>query len=125
MLGWVVGVRAGRGVLTAPGPLHRLRLAVIERGERFYDRYGLIAVLFTPSWIAGIHNMRFSRYAPANAVSALLWALGWGLAAYFVGPSVTDVITDVGAARWLIVIGVVAVVGTLALMRHRRNAGGR
>jgi len=122
MVGWVVGVRAGRGVLTAPGPLHRLRLAVIERGERFYDRYGLVAVLFTPSWIAGIHNMRLSRYAPANAVSALLWALGWGLAAYYVGPSITDVIADAGSARWLIVIGVVAMVATIALLRHRRSA---
>ena len=123
MAGWVVGVRAGRGVLTAPGPLHRLRLALIERGERFYDRYGLLAVLFTPSWIAGIHNMRFSRYAPANAVSALLWALGWGLAAYFVGPSITEVIADAGSARWLILIAVVVVLASLALLRHRRGAG--
>jgi membrane protein DedA with SNARE-associated domain len=121
MAGWLVGVRAGRGVLTAPGPLHRIRLALIERGERFYDRYGLIAVLFTPSWIAGIHNMRFSRYAPANAVSALLWALGWGLAAYFVGPSITEVIADAGSASWLIVIGIVAVVASLALVRRRRS----
>ena len=120
MAGWLVGVRGGRGVLTAPGPLHRLRLALIDRGER----YGLVAVLFTPSWIAGIHNMRLSRYAPANAVSALLWALGWGLAAYFVGPSITDVISDAGSARWLVVIGVVATVATIALMRHRRSARG-
>ena len=123
MAGWVVGVRAGRGVLTAPGPLHRVRLALIEHGDRFYDRHGLIAVLFTPSWIAGIHNMRFSRYAPANAVSALLWALGWGLAAYFVGPSITEVIADAGSARWLIVIAVVAVLAAVALIRHRRGAG--
>ena len=123
MAGWVVGVRAGRGVLTAPGPLHRVRLALIEHGDRFYDRHGLIAVLFTPSWIAGIHNMRFSRYAPANAVSALLWALGWGLAAYFVGPSITEVIADAGSARWLILIAVVVVLASLALLRHRRGAG--
>jgi membrane protein DedA with SNARE-associated domain len=120
MAGWFVGLRAGRGVLTSPGPLHRLRLSVIARGERFYDRYGLVAVLFTPSWIAGIHNMRLSRYAPANAVSALLWALGWGLAAYYVGPSITDVIADAGSARWLIVIAVVAAVAAVALLRHHR-----
>ncbi len=125
MLGWVIGVRGGRGVLTAPGPLHRVRLALIERGERFYDRYGLVAVFFTPSWVAGIHNMRLSRYAPTNAVSALLWALGWGLAAYFVGPSITDVIADAGAARWLLVVGIVATVTAIALLRHRRSARGR
>jgi membrane protein DedA with SNARE-associated domain len=121
MIGWFVGLRGGRGLLTSPGPLHRLRLAVIARGERFYDRYGLIAVLFTPSWIAGIHNMRLARYAPANAISALLWALGWGLASYFVGPSITDVISDAGSARWLIVIGLVTIFGVIALLRHHRH----
>ena len=121
MVGWIVGLRAGRGVLTSPGPLYRVRLAVIARGERFYDRYGLVAVLFTPSWIAGIHNMRLSRYAPANAISALLWALGWGLAAYYVGPSITDVIADAGSARWVIVIAVVASVGAIALIRRQRH----
>jgi membrane protein DedA with SNARE-associated domain len=121
MAGWIVGARAGRGVLIAPGPLLRLRLALISRGERFYDRYGLIAVLFTPSWIAGIHNMRLSRYAPANAVSALLWALGWGLAAYYVGPSITDVLADAGSARWVIVVGVVAAVAAVALIRYQRH----
>ena len=125
MIGWFVGLRAGRGVLTSRGPLHRLRLAVIARGERFYDRYGLIAVLFTPSWIAGIHNMHLRRYAPANAASALLWALGWGLAAYFVGPSITDVIGDAGSARWLIVIGLAAVFAAIALLRHRRQRRSR
>jgi len=125
MAGWFVGLRAGRGVLTSPGPLHRLRLGAIARGERFYARYGLVAVLFTPSWIAGIHNMRLSRYAPANAVSALLWALGWGLAAYYVGPSITDVIADAGSARWLIAIGVVGSVATVALLRHHRRRRSR
>jgi membrane protein DedA with SNARE-associated domain len=125
MVGWFVGLHGGRGVLTSPGPLHRLRLGVIARGERFYDRYGLIAVLFTPSWVAGIHNMRVSRYAPANAVSALLWALGWGLAAYYVGPSITDVIADAGSARWLIVIGVVVSVAAVALIRHQRRRRSR
>jgi membrane protein DedA with SNARE-associated domain len=98
---------------------------VIARGERFYERYGLIAVLFTPSWIAGIHNMHLRRYAPANVASALLWALGWGLAAYFVGPSITEVIADAGSARWLIVIGLAAVFAVIALLRHHRQRRSR
>lgn len=77
--GWIVGVKGGRELLTAAGPLHRLRLALIARGDRFYERYGLVAVLFTPSWIDGIHDMRWSRFLPANAISALTWALSVGL----------------------------------------------
>ena len=121
MAGWIVGVRAGRGVMTAPGPLHRLRLVIIEKGDRFYERYGLIAVLLTPSWVAGIHNMRISRYGPINLASALVWALAWGLLAYFIGPSVTDVISDAGAARWFIIAGAVVAIAAIAVLRRRHH----
>jgi membrane protein DedA with SNARE-associated domain len=122
MAGWIVGVRAGRGVMTAPGPLQRLRLAIIVKGDRFYERYGLVAVLLTPSWVAGIHNMRISRYGPINLASALVWALAWGLLAYFIGPSITDVLSDAGTARWFILAGSVASVAAIAVLRHRRHA---
>jgi membrane protein DedA with SNARE-associated domain len=101
--GWIVGVKGGRGLLTAPGPLHHLRLALIARGDRFYERYGPVAVLFTPSWIAGIHDMRWSRFQPANAISALAWALSVGLGAYLVGPSITDIVADAGLAGGLLI----------------------
>jgi len=125
MAGWLIGRHAGRGVLAAPGPLQRLRLRAIASGDRFYDRYGLIAVLFTPSWIAGIHNMRSARYVPANAVSAAVWALAWGLAAYFVGPPISDVIDDAGSARWAVIAAAVVAVAAIALLRHRRHRAGR
>ena len=40
---------------------------------------------------AGIHRMRWSRFLPANALSALAWALVVGLGAYLLGPSITDI----------------------------------
>lgn len=116
--GWIVGLKGGRGVLTAPGPLHHLRLALIERGDRFYDRYGPIAVLFTPSWIAGIHAMRTLRFLLANTVSALAWALSIGLGAYFVGPSITDIVADAGTAGGVVIGALFAL--TLALVIVRR-----
>ena len=121
MVGWLVGLRAGRGVLTAPGPLHRLRLALTGAGDRFFERYGIVAVLFTPSWVAGMHNMRAARYIPVNAGSAAIWALAWGLAAYYVGPSITDVIADAGSARWLILAAVVLCAVAIVLLRWRRR----
>jgi membrane protein DedA with SNARE-associated domain len=100
--GWIIGVKGGRGLLTAPGPLYRLRLRLIARGDRFYARYGPLAVLFTPSWIAGIHDMRWSRFLPANAISALTWALSFGVGAYLIGPSITDIAGDAGLAGGLL-----------------------
>jgi membrane protein DedA with SNARE-associated domain len=118
--GWLVGLKGGRGLLTAAGPLHQLRLRLIERGDRFYERFGPLAVLFTPSWIAGIHDMRWSRFLPANAVSGLLWAVSIGLGAYLVGPSITDIAADAGLAGGLLV-AVVFVVFVVLVKRRRSH----
>jgi membrane protein DedA with SNARE-associated domain len=119
-VGWLLGVRGGRGLLTAPGPLLALRLTLIARGDRFYERYGPVAVLFTPSWIAGIHDMRWSRFLPVNAVSALIWALAFGVGAYLLGPSITDIAADVGLAGLLLLGTLLILTGVLLAWRRIR-----
>jgi membrane protein DedA with SNARE-associated domain len=116
--GWLVGLKAGRAALTAAGPLRRLRLALIDRGDRFYERYGVIAALFTPTWISGIHHMRWSRFMPVNAVSTLAWTLAVGIGAYLLGPSITDIVSDAGLAGGLLVAGLV-IAGIAVVMRRR------
>lgn len=115
--GWIVGVKGGRGLLTAPGPLYHVRLALIARGDRFYERYGPVAVLFTPSWVAGIHDMRWSRFLPANAVSALTWALAVGLGAYLLGPSITDIVADAGLAGGILAGALLVLAAVLVARR--------
>jgi membrane protein DedA with SNARE-associated domain len=119
--GWFVGLNAGRAVAISRGPLHRHRVAVVARGDRFFARFGAVAVLFTPSWMAGIHNMRWTRYLPVNAISALVWALAIGVGAYEAGPSVTDIATDIGSGAWAIFAAVVISAAVIAAMRHRRR----
>src|ERR1019366_3948527 len=119
--GWIVGLKGGRNLLTATGPLQHLRLALIARGDRFYERYGAIAVLFTPSWIAGIHDMSWSRFLPANALSALVWAASVGVGAYLVGPSIADIVNDAGLAGAALVAALVALTAVLVLRRRRRR----
>jgi membrane protein DedA with SNARE-associated domain len=121
--GWIVGLKGGRELVTAPGPLHRLRLALVARGDRFYERYGLVAVLFTPSWIAGIHDMRWSRFLPANAISALTWALSVGLGAYLLGPSITDIAADAGLAGTLL-LGLLFALAVVLVIRRRSHKAG-
>jgi membrane protein DedA with SNARE-associated domain len=116
--GWLIGLRGGRGLLTAPGPLRHLRLALIARGDRFYERFGPLAVLFTPSWVAGIHDMRWSRFLPANAFAALTWALLVGLGAYLLGPPITDIAADAGLAGGLLA-GVLFVLAVVVVIRRR------
>jgi membrane protein DedA with SNARE-associated domain len=123
IVGWLIGRVAGRAVLTAPGPLRSFRLATVERSEAVFNRYPVIAIVLTPSWIAGIHRVRSAIYQPTNVISALVWAAGLGFGSYLIGPAVLDFFSDVGLVTGLIVaVAIVAVVGfELRRRRVRRN----
>jgi membrane-associated protein len=120
--GWLAGLKGGRALMTRPGPLYRLRLRLLRRGDAIYERRGLLAVYVAPTWMAGISGMRFARFMPANAIATLAWALLIGLGAYFAGPSVADWLADAGTLG-LIAIGLVVVLtlaGRWAWTRARR-----
>jgi membrane-associated protein len=119
--GWLIGLKGGRALVTSPGPFHRLRLRVLTEGERFYERYGVLAVLFTPSWIAGIARMRWTRFLPANLLSALVWVLTVGLGAYVIGPAIEDVVTDFALAGSIVLGALIAVTAAGAVLRRRRR----
>ena len=87
-------------------------------GDRFYERYGPVAVLFTPSWVAGIHHMRWSRFLPVNAVSALIWALAFGVGAYLLGPSISDIAANTGLAGRLL-LGALLVLAAVVVAWRR------
>ncbi len=124
--GWLVGLKGGRALVTARGPLRSLRFRTLSTGERFFERFGVIAVFFTPSWVAGIAHMGWTRFLPANALSAAVWALLVGGGAYVVGPTIEDLVSDL-ALGGLLALGTlvaVAVAGEL-LRRRRRVRSGR
>ena len=119
--GWLVGWYAGRTVMTAPGPLRRLRLKAVERGEEVFNRLTVIAILLAPSWVAGIHRAGPIVYNVTNLVSAAVWAVGIGLGAYYAGPPVLDIVSDVGTAT-AIGLGVLVLVGVgFEVTRRRRQ----
>jgi membrane protein DedA with SNARE-associated domain len=107
MVGWLIGMKAGRTLLGAPGPLYTLRLRALERGDEVFQRYVVVAVTVAPTWVAGIHRVRPAVYLPLNVIEALLWAAGIGLGAYFAGPPIEDAVSDLG---WVITVGIVLLV---------------
>jgi membrane protein DedA with SNARE-associated domain len=119
--GWLIGRIAGRTVMTARGPLLRLRLGAVKRGDEVFTRYPVVAILLTPSWIAGIHRGSTVVYLVINAVSAVAWALGIGLAAYFVGPSVIEFVSDLGVVATVGLAALVGVVIVVEIFRRRRR----
>jgi membrane protein DedA with SNARE-associated domain len=122
--GWLLGLKFGRAMIAAPGPLRHVRERALASGERFYHRFGVVAVLFTPSWMAGIHRMDALPYLTANAVSALLWAPFVGVGAYLIGNQIEDIVSDVGLAGLAVVAAVAAAATLLERRRRRRRAIG-
>ena len=119
--GWLAGRRVGRALMTAPGLLLRQRRAALARGERFYERFGALAVFLTPSWMAGIHGMGWARFASANALAALLWVLLFGVGADLLGPSVLELAGDLGAVGTAAIVAVAAGAAAAAWRSRRRR----
>jgi membrane protein DedA with SNARE-associated domain len=125
IVGWLLGLKAGRTLLERPGPLMRFRRRALRRGDEVFERYPAFAIVMTTSWMAGINQARTGPFMLWNAVGALIWTLGIGLGAYFAGPPIVDLVGDLG---WITLIGVVGVVlGGVALelgrRRRRRRVG--
>ena len=123
VIGWLIAYRAGRAVLAARGPFYKARLRTLERGERIFDRATVPAVILTPSWLAGVHRVRWPIYLFANTVSAAIWAFGIGFGAFLIGPPVADMFDDAGTVG-LIIIGALIVGGGLAEYARRRIKAG-
>jgi membrane protein DedA with SNARE-associated domain len=120
--GWLAGMKAGRVVLTTRGPFQRQRLRALARGDEVFGRWPVIAILLTPSWIAGIHRVRPVLYLVTNALSAAVWAVGIGLGAFYAGPSVIEVVNDLG---WVTGVGLLVLVlagVAIEVTRRRRKA---
>ena len=121
MVGWAIGWRFGGALASPRGPLARLRRRGLQTGERFFERFGPLAVLLTPSWVAGIHRLGVIRFAIFNALACAIWAAMYGLTTYFAGPHVVDLFADFGT--WSLLALIIVAAGALALWRRRRRAG--
>jgi membrane protein DedA with SNARE-associated domain len=118
IIGWVLGRHVGRRLLTAPGPLLRLRTKMLAHSEAVYYQHPSFAIVLTPSWAAGIEKAHWRAYIPLNALSALLWALPLGLGAYLLGAHVTtEFSSEIG---WVVAALVIIFVLYQLLQRYLR-----
>jgi membrane protein DedA with SNARE-associated domain len=125
VVGWLFGLLAGRSVLTAPGPLRSFRLDAVDRGEDAFKRHEVLAVLLTPSWVAGIWRSRAGVYNLVNALSAVAWTAAIGVGGYYLGPPVLEFVGDFGTAGTVVAIVLVVVAVGATLVRRWRAATAR
>jgi membrane protein DedA with SNARE-associated domain len=121
IVGWLAGRHAGRSALTAPGPLRMIRLDAVGRGEIAFKRVEAVAILLTPSWVAGIYRARPGIYNVVNALSAAVWTVAIAIGGYYLGPPVLEFIDDFGTAGTVVAILLVVVAMGVAWLRHRRG----
>ena len=132
-LGYLLGRKLGRRILTAPGPFQHRRVTVIDAGDRFFKRHGPKAVFFArwialvrfaAAWLAGIDRMHFPTFFVYNAAGGISWAIAYGLVGYYGGKAAADAITHYGV--WAAIALAVVLVAYFGWhqWRHRRGAHG-
>jgi membrane protein DedA with SNARE-associated domain len=103
--GYLIGRKAGRRLLEAPGPFERHRRAVIAYGQPFFDRHGPKAVFLgrfvsglriTAAWLAGVNRMPWKSFLFWNATGGIVWATAVGLLAYAFGHAAERAIETAG-----------------------------
>ncbi len=126
-IGFEIGRRGGRALLEKPGRFERQRRHVLAIGDPFFAKHGAKAVFFGrwlaglrvwAAWLAGASEMRRRTFFLWNAAGGIGWATSVGLAAYFGGKAVQQVIAKAGLYG-----GIAVVVVLLALfLLHRRRS---
>jgi membrane protein DedA with SNARE-associated domain len=125
-LGYWLGRRGGRAVLTRRGPFAAFRTHALERGERFFERHGAKTVFlgrFVPgvrvvaAVLAGAGAMPWPRFALYNLSGAFVWAATVASLASLVGPTVA-------AGLWVAALCAAVGAALLALLRARRATHG-
>ena len=129
-IGYLLGRRLGRGVLTGRGPFRKHRTRAIAAGERFFDRHGPKAVFLgrwialirvAAAWLAGINHMRFREFFFWNALGGISWGVTFGLAGYFGGHAAAKVFERAGLVG-AVVLGVAVVAAVVVIkVRDRRE----
>lgn len=130
-VGFALGRRGGRWLLTRDGRWASARRRYLERGERFFARHGAKAVFLARwvpglrvvgAWLAGTHHMRWRSFLLWNALGGVAWALSVGIAGYLLGQAAGQLFRTLGLAAAGALVAVLAVTGlAMAIRRQRRR----
>jgi membrane protein DedA with SNARE-associated domain len=113
-IGYYIGREFGYWVLVRYGVYWRLNESRIKLGQYLFLRHGgkiIIVAQFIPilravaGILAGANRMPRAQFLAANIVGALIWAMFFGIAAYYLGREIEQV-----AGPMVLVLGLAAVI---------------
>jgi membrane protein DedA with SNARE-associated domain len=120
LIGYAVGDRWGQLLLDRPGKYQEGRKKMVEKGERAYQKWGRLAVFFTPAVVSGTAKMQHGEFVLWNLIASFAFAVSVAASTYGIGRVVTgdasidDIITlVVGLAMGTVV--------TVWFVRRRRR----
>ena len=127
--GWAIGLYGGRPLLERRGRWFHLSPARLERAERWFDRWGDLAVFIgrlTPvvrsfnSIPAGVFRMPFWRYSILTLIGSAVWGFALAGVGYGLGRSYETFHHDFRYVDYAVIALIVAVAAYLVL-RYRRS----
>jgi membrane protein DedA with SNARE-associated domain len=131
-VGYVLGARLGRRFLERPGRTRETRMALLQRGDRLFDRHGPKAVFFGrwiaglriwAAWLAGMTSMPWRSFILWNALGGIAWAIWFGLLGYFGGEAAAHLVQRLGVGA-AVTVGVAIAVGYVVIKwRASRRPG--
>jgi membrane protein DedA with SNARE-associated domain len=114
-VGYAIGARYGERLFSLP--LVRKRRVAIESALEVLRQRGAVM----PA-LAGLSKLSYRRFFIANAISALLWGVGYCLLGYFAGGALTQIENSAGWVGVAILVILIVVFVVLYRRRRKRNA---
>jgi membrane-associated protein len=125
LVGYSVGIRWGRELLSHPGPLLDRRRGVLTAGEAMYVKWGRLAVFFTPCMVSGIARMKYSQFVVWNFLAGAAYVISVGLSVYGAGKIATGDHDPVSVGSLVVGIAVGVTVFLLGRRYYRRRKARR
>jgi membrane protein DedA with SNARE-associated domain len=103
-LGYYIGRTGGKAIIERYGRYVFIKPEHLERGEKFFARYGdktvffgrFVAVLRAwAAFLAGVNRMHWRTFFIYNAAGGIVWATIYGLLGYYAGRFFHDNFTEV------------------------------
>jgi membrane protein DedA with SNARE-associated domain len=125
-IGYAIGRTGGYRLLLKHGPKIRIRESHIKVARYMFDRHGskvvffgrFVAILRTyAAFLAGVGQMEWRRFLLANAAGGIVWALIFGLAAFYGGKAFEKLSAPINIS--LGIVGFAGIVLATLLLRRR------